>query len=176
MQDYYIKFPFVNFNNLYFHNLGKLCKREGSRVEERGRASKEREKGIKNKEIKKCLDKEGRMWYNVSVQKGKAQLGDVCDRRQWRRKRAKRSGSDLPIGELFCNEDRGLVTTGRARGAHKQIEYRGVAQLGDVCDRRRWRRKGAKRSGSDLPIGELPKQRRQRLSHNRESAWRSQTN
>ena len=36
--------------------------------------------------------------------------------------------------------------------------------------------KGEKRSGSDLPIGELLKQQGQRLSHNRESAWRVQLN
>ena len=48
-----------------------------------------------------------------------AQLGDVCERRRWRRKRTKRSGSDLPIGEEQSDEDRGLVTTGRARGAQK---------------------------------------------------------
>ena len=43
-----------------------------------------------------------------------AQLGDVCDRCLRQIKGAKRSGSDLPIGELRSNDDRGLVTTGRA--------------------------------------------------------------
>ena len=51
--------------------------------------------------------------------RGVAQLGDVFERRRWRKKREKRSGSDLPIGELPSNEDRGLVTTGRARGAQQ---------------------------------------------------------
>ena len=43
-----------------------------------------------------------------------AQLGDVCDRCLRQTKGAKRSGSDLPIGELQSNDDRGLVTTERA--------------------------------------------------------------
>ena len=41
-----------------------------------------------------------------------AQLGDVCDRCQRQIKGAKRSGSDLLIGELQGNEDRSVVTTG----------------------------------------------------------------
>ena len=45
-----------------------------------------------------------------------------------------------------------------------------MAQFGDVSERRRWRKQRGTRSGSDLPIGELPRQRRQRLSHNRKSA------
>ena len=50
-----------------------------------------------------------------------AQLGDVCERRRWRKKRTKRSGSDLPIGKEQSDEDRGLVTTGRARGAKNNL-------------------------------------------------------
>ena len=46
-----------------------------------------------------------------------------------------------------------IVFCACARGAQK-IEYRGVAQLGDVCDRCLWQIKEAIRSGSDLPIGE----------------------
>ena len=48
-----------------------------------------------------------------------AQLGERSERRRGRKKRGKASGRDLPSGELQGNEDRGLVTTGRARGAHK---------------------------------------------------------
>ena len=44
------------------------------------------------------------------------------------------------------------------------------AQFGDVSERRRWRIKRGKRSGSDLPIGKRACERRQRLSHNRKSA------
>ena len=36
-----------------------------------------------------------------------------------------------------------------------RTKNRGVAQLGDVCERRRWRNQRAKRSGSDLPNGKL---------------------
>ena len=43
---------------------------------------------------------------------GCSAVGDVCERTRWVIKRAIRSGSNLPIGELQSNEDRGLVTTG----------------------------------------------------------------
>ena len=51
--------------------------------------------------------------------RGVAQLGERSERRRGRSKRGKASGRDLPSGELRSNEDRGLVTTGRARSAKK---------------------------------------------------------
>ena len=67
-------------------------------------------------------------------------MGRKIDRCLWQMKGDFSSGSDLPIGELHRNEDRGLVTTGSAREfklykrtiaqASKQFNiYRGVAQL-----------------------------------------------
>ena len=48
-------------------------------------------------------------------------IGDVPERRRWRKKRGKRSGSDLSIGELQRNEDRGLVTTGSALALGNEV-------------------------------------------------------
>ncbi len=62
---------------------------------------------------------------------------------------SKKEWQGLAEWRVQSNEDRGLVTTG------------------DVCDRRRWRKKGAKKEWQGLAEWRVAKQRRQRLSHNR---------
>ena len=70
--------------------------------------------------------------------------------------------------------DKATATREKIRSVKRERENATIflteAQFGDVCERRRWRMKRAKRSGSNLPIGEELLRRRQRLSYNRESA------
>ena len=100
--------------------------------------------------------------------RGVAQFGDVYERRRWRKKRVKRSGSDLLIGKLQSNADRGKGKQGERLGSRTKrsgvriTSLRPVgstgnsvllfylsheAQFGDVYERRRRRKKRVKRSG-----------------------------
>ena len=48
-----------------------------------------------------------------------------------------------------------IITRCLTNAERTWIFIRGVAQLGDVCDRCLWQKKGAKRSGGDLPNGKM---------------------
>ena len=76
-----------NFTIKYYRGVAQL-----------GRALRS---GRRSRKFESChLDQKREEKSSLFLLSGVAQLGDVCERRRGRSERAKRSGSDLPIGEL----------------------------------------------------------------------------